>query len=277
MLHINSIMLASIKDQDEPKAEPWSAPPPSDRHTLLGIINVLERDKAALTIALKDADTHLENASQYPIPNWSALCRCRVEIAKALDEYGSKPIDGALYLDIVKALRKANEKIKARDEANGELIGENIKLKESVAALEKQIAGCAKTIIGLMGSLDVEERECERLRDLLDGDAPSFNFLEFLNTQRKWSLDTFPGQRAAGVLAHIKKELAEIERDPNDLVEWIDVILLAFSGAWRTGAGPMDVVEMLDFKLRWNQSRKWSKPADPDMSVEHDRGEGEAA
>lgn len=54
--------------------------------------------------------------------------------------------------------------------------------------------------------------------------------------QRRWSEATFgPGPRTLGITAHIRKELQEIEDDPTDLTEWIDVAILALDGAWRTG------------------------------------------
>lgn len=50
----------------------------------------------------------------------------------------------------------------------------------------------------------------------------------------EWSEKTFgPGMRTEGITAHIRKELLEIEEDPNSLEEWIDVMILAFDGAWR--------------------------------------------
>lgn len=62
------------------------------------------------------------------------------------------------------------------------------------------------------------------------------NIQSLLEDQRRWSAATFgPGYRTAGILAHIRKELAEIEADPHDLEEWIDVILLAIDGFWRHG------------------------------------------
>ncbi len=46
-----------------------------------------------------------------------------------------------------------------------------------------------------------------------------------------WSSMTFgPGPRTEGVLAHIRKELIEITKDPTDPIEWIDVAILALDG-----------------------------------------------
>ena len=61
-----------------------------------------------------------------------------------------------------------------------------------------------------------------------------FDLIAHLYRQRAFSRATFgPGARTAGVLDHICKELKEIEAKPDDLSEWVDLILLALDGAWR--------------------------------------------
>jgi len=49
------------------------------------------------------------------------------------------------------------------------------------------------------------------------------------------------GRSHKGLIEHIKKELDEIDQDPTDLYEWIDVIILAIDGAWRAGFTAEDV------------------------------------
>jgi dATP/dGTP diphosphohydrolase len=76
--------------------------------------------------------------------------------------------------------------------------------------------------------------------------------------QRAWSEKTFgPGLRTGGILDHIRKELREIEADPLDLSEWVDVIILAFDGAWRTGAQPQDIIDAIKEKQMKNERREW--------------------
>ncbi|MCZ7655551.1 MAG: DUF550 domain-containing protein [Rhodocyclaceae bacterium] len=54
-----------------------------------------------------------------------------------------------------------------------------------------------------------------------------YDLVAHLHRQREFSARTSgPGARTAGVLDHIRKELAEIEAKPADLTEWIDVVLL---------------------------------------------------
>lgn len=95
-----------------------------------------------------------------------------------------------------------------------------------------------------------------------------------LRAQREWSLATFgPGQRLAGILAHIRKELREVEEQPLDAEEWIDVAILAFDGAWRAGWEPEQIVAALDKKYRRNRERTWPdwRTAPEGEPIEHVR------
>lgn len=86
----------------------------------------------------------------------------------------------------------------------------------------------------------------------------SFDLATHLRRQRSWSDQTFgPGARSAGVIDHIRKELREIEDNPTDLEEWIDVIILAFDGATRAGHSPEDVIAALVAKQEKNEARQW--------------------
>ena len=100
------------------------------------------------------------------------------------------------------------------------------------------------------------------------------NFEEYLESQLHWSRETFgpDAGRWVGVLDHIKKELKEIEEDPSDLSEWINLIILAIDGAWRaTGATPKDITECLRSKLLTNIARKWPdwKTVPSNTAIEH--------
>lgn len=105
----------------------------------------------------------------------------------------------------------------------------------------------------------------------------AFDLVMHLVRQSAFSLATFgPGdaaERAAGLSDHIRKELAEIARDPMDLEEWIDIVILGFEGAWRTGASPVQICEALLAKQRKNETRIWPdwKTATPGKAIEHVR------
>lgn len=99
-------------------------------------------------------------------------------------------------------------------------------------------------------------------------------FEQVLARQRAFSERTFgPGPRTAGVLDHIRKELLEIERDPDDLLEWVDLLLLAFDGALRRGYAPRRILAAYREKLAANEHRGWPdwRKADPEKAIEHIR------
>lgn len=102
----------------------------------------------------------------------------------------------------------------------------------------------------------------------------TFDLVEHIHRQRKFSEATFgPGERTRGVVDHIRKELLEIESNPLDLEEWVDVILLALDGAWRSGHSPSSIAEGIALKQIKNENRDWPdwRTADPDKAVEHIR------
>jgi hypothetical protein len=100
---------------------------------------------------------------------------------------------------------------------------------------------------------------------------------DYVHKQIVWSTDTFgPGQRTKGVIDHIKKELREVEEAaPDNLEEWIDVIILALDGAWRSGHNPLEICDALMAKQKVNMRRKWAdwRELGDDVAIEHDRSE----
>lgn len=106
-----------------------------------------------------------------------------------------------------------------------------------------------------------------------------FDLEAHLERQRAFSEKTFgPGARTQGVIDHIRKELREIEDDPTDIKEWVDVVILAFDGAWRAGWAPAAIVKAIVEKQIENEKRTWPdwRTADPNKAIEHVR-DGEAA
>ena len=103
-----------------------------------------------------------------------------------------------------------------------------------------------------------------------------FRIASIIATQKAWSLKTFgPGHRTEGNCKHIEKELAEIRADPLDLEEWIDVAMLAFDGAWRTGATPVEIEEAYMTKLKKNMAREWAVSGSQDEPNLHVKKENE--
>ena len=100
------------------------------------------------------------------------------------------------------------------------------------------------------------------------------DLIAHLYRQRAFSRATFgPGQRTAGVIDHIRKELAEIEGNPRDRSEWIDVILLALDGAWRAGYSPEHLAAAIRLKQDVNENRDWPnwRGTPQDKAIEHIR------
>jgi len=92
-----------------------------------------------------------------------------------------------------------------------------------------------------------------------------------------WSSDTFgAGKRTKGIVQHIGKELEEVLAKPDDLSEWIDIIVLAMDGFWRHGGTVNGFLPALLAKQQKNMARTWPAPTSEDVAIEHDRA-GEPA
>ena len=99
-----------------------------------------------------------------------------------------------------------------------------------------------------------------------------FNLEEFIHRQIAWSYKTIgPGKRTKGITAHIRKELLEIEAAPDDLEEWIDVMILAIDGAWRAGYSPEKICSALLAKQLINATREYRVPPSEHEPAEHVR------
>jgi hypothetical protein len=102
----------------------------------------------------------------------------------------------------------------------------------------------------------------------------AFDFASHLQRQRDFSERTFgPGARTAGVIDHIRKELCEIEAEPEDASEWADVVILALDGFWRAGYTPEQIIAAIVAKQTKNEGRNWPdwRTAAPGKAIEHDR------
>lgn len=115
---------------------------------------------------------------------------------------------------------------------------------------------------------------------LYDGHRVGQETLEtYFARQIEWSRETFgPALRTRGVLDHITKELREINADPHDLSEWVDVIILAMDGFWRHGGKASDLFGALLAKQHKNMARTWPdwRTMSEDSAIEHDRSKDAA-
>lgn len=107
-----------------------------------------------------------------------------------------------------------------------------------------------------------------------------FDLVAHLHRQRAFSERIFgPGKRTAGLIDHVRKEIHEIEAEPHDLGEWVDLVLLALDGAWRHGATPERIAAAIDARQTKNEARDWpdwrTQPAD--RAIEHIRSKTDLA
>jgi hypothetical protein len=126
-------------------------------------------------------------------------------------------------------------------------------------------------------------REMLELRKMLMAEQGSaavsyerFDLIAHLERQVEFSQKTFgPNQRTSGVLDHLRKELSEVEKNPDDISEWIDVVLLALDEAWRRGFSPEEICKALAAKQQKNENRVWPdwRTAPEDKAIEHVEGD----
>jgi dATP/dGTP pyrophosphohydrolase len=128
-----------------------------------------------------------------------------------------------------------------------------------------------------------EYRYCER------GDCPQkptveaqdrrYGYKELIVSQQlarqyAWSLETFGPANglSIGLIKHILKELEEIlDSNGKDIMEWIDVIILATDGAMRAGFTPQQISDAWEKKQVINEERKWPdwRTVKRDEPIEH--------
>lgn len=102
----------------------------------------------------------------------------------------------------------------------------------------------------------------------------TFDLVAHIHRARAFSEKTFgPASRPHGVIEHIRKELLEVEANPADLEEWIDVMILAIDGAWRAGYEPEEIAAALAAKQTKNETRIWPdwRNVEPGAPIEHVR------
>lgn len=80
-------------------------------------------------------------------------------------------------------------------------------------------------------------------------------------------METFgTSARTIGIIKHIESELKEVEADPFDLKEWIDIIILGLDGYWRHGGTSERLMELLVKQQDRNMKRKYKKTPDNEPS-----------
>ena len=197
-------------------------------------------------------------------------------------------------VDHVKGMAAENERLRrgvevwrtAHHSACAELTNRIVRLRTVIELGQKMRAAQVEFFKNrdrdvLIGSKKAEAEFDKQARAILDATpAPTETIETYFARQIEWSRNTFgPGRRTKGVIEHIRKELVEVEADPDDLMEWIDIVILAMDGFWRHGGTEDDVLPLLLRKQRKNLARTWPdwRTVSEDKAIEHDRshdGEG---
>lgn len=113
-------------------------------------------------------------------------------------------------------------------------------------------------------TLDGVREDCRRLHDMN----------AFQREVAIWGARTFPAATLGAALAHLRRELSEIEADPADPVEWADAIILLLHASLRFGGMEWErIVAAAREKFVINQQRQWGEP-DAEGVVEHVRESG---
>lgn len=82
----------------------------------------------------------------------------------------------------------------------------------------------------------------------------------------EWAKETFPGATAKSAIAHLRKELIEIEENldsgTKDVTEYSDALMLVMEAAARDGFTASDVLKGFRDKHEINKTRKWEQHED---------------
>lgn len=127
-------------------------------------------------------------------------------------------------------------------------------------------------------SIDRISSSLDRAEKALDKKEKSFDMVAHLRDQWAFGEKAFgpiSHNNHLGPLQHLRKELVEIEADPDDVTEWADGLLLLCDGAMRAGHTPEQIVKALADKLALNKTRTWPdwRESKPNSAIEHVREE----
>lgn len=105
---------------------------------------------------------------------------------------------------------------------------------------------------------------------------PSETMGDLWQQQFEWAQEAFgPGRRDKGIIAHLRSEIDELEANPDDIFEAIDLIFLAADHALRVLAADGDLQPGRTLEQFWlakfdkNRRRSWPKvgPDEPSFHV----------
>ena len=97
-------------------------------------------------------------------------------------------------------------------------------------------------------------------------DVPLFQALQ--DRIEEFQRSRFPDQKLAGKLAHLGREVDELRANPDDPMEWADVLILFLGAAALHDLSASALLLFANHKLTICESRKWG-PADADGVHHH--------
>lgn len=100
------------------------------------------------------------------------------------------------------------------------------------------------------------------------------NWNDFQLEYTKWAMSVFTHATISSKLAHLRSELDEIEKKPEDIEEWADVMLLYLGAAQLAGHSIGNIFLAAQKKAEKNKKRKWGNP-NKEGYVEHVREDSE--
>jgi hypothetical protein len=130
-----------------------------------------------------------------------------------------------------------------------------------------------------MGLLNPVSPPCNCQCASMEMETMKYDLVKIIQRQIAWSHKALgPAKNPNRLIDHIRRELVELESTPDDLDEWIDIIILGLDGAWRLDVSPQEICEALIAKIAKNEQRKWPdwRTADPNKAIEHIREDEDA-
>ena len=166
-------------------------------------------------------------------------CRHGQFCARCVSEHTMRCITGEADIDQVTALRSELENTRQQLARKSELLASTVTVADARL----------REIASLHGEMTALQRDVAT-----------------------WAAGTFPAATLASTFAHLRRELAEVEADPADPVEWADVLLIFLHASHRFGGMSWErILAAAREKFAVNQQRRWGEP-DAEGVVEHVRG-----
>lgn len=76
----------------------------------------------------------------------------------------------------------------------------------------------------------------------------------------EWAYKVFQEATLSSIFNHIRSELEEIEKEPHDVSEWADVMILFIQAAYNENHSMTQIFKAVEDKFEINKKRKWGKP-----------------